>query len=439
MIKEHSFKRVAALAAIVLLAATAANAFQIAPIPAQPKPWYSINTTAGGALDSIEDLNGDGRRDFIVGAESLSRVEVRSGLNGALLGVILGPPFSDFGHDVASTGDVDGDGLEDILIGAPSDASSGQAYLYSSATLTPLRIWGPSTGAGGGGNYGWAVSRAGQINGTGPEEVLVTMPLYAPAGQSHVGLMEAVDVAVGTAVIHTITGTTSYEELGDSVANLGNVDADGINDFVIGASRFFGPTGIVCQPANIPGIARVYSGVSLNFGPGAEVLLGSTIGAGPADTFGFAVGSAGDINNDGTGDLLVGAPDICPLTTPAAYAYSGAAIAGGGGGVVAPWQTLVSTVNTCLHYGWAVSGVGNIVGANFDEYLVSAPSIFGSCGNKGRVFLHNGRSGNIIYNLTVGAATSTFGYDVSELDVVGNRNYFIISDPNAGKVYVYRL
>lgn len=411
----HRVLKASAFAILVLaLVATTVHAAIIAPV--QPIPRFTINAGAE-SLDSIADINGDGRRDLILGNPNSNLVQLRSGTNGALLGTINAPAgFCGFGHDVASIGDVDGDGLEDVLIGAPDCV--GQAFIYSSATLLPLRNWGPSSGTGGG-LYGTAVARAGNLNGTGTEEVIVSAPLFNTGGSSsHIGLVEVIDVVLpSTAVVATITGTANYEEFGDSLAYMGDTNGDGVDDFAVGSTRFFGAGGTVCQPFNQVGMAQVFSGATF-------LPLVTSFGTGPADTYGFAVAAA-DLSNNGVNNLIVGAPDFCPLTTPTVYTDTG---------LVIPTPT-----NVCRHFGWAVSGVGNIKGTAYDEFVVGAPVVFGGCGLAGRAYVYNGRNGVLLWTLSVSGASATFGHDVTELEVVGALNYFAVADPGANRVHVYGI
>jgi len=388
-------------------------------IPINPLPLLVINTGAT-SLDSIADLNGDGLRDLILGDADNDVVELRSGRNGALLATIPGTPGSQFGYDVASIRDVDGDGLEDVLVGAPSfyqppNPNVGRAYLFSSSTLFALRVWTASTPAPSFA-YGWAVASAGQNNGTGSDEVVVTDLQYTPPGMiANVGLVELVDVSGVPTAIGTVVGTADYEELGSSVANLGDRTGDGIDELVVGSTRFFFPGGTSCLPgANTFGVATEYDGATLT-------PLAVLTGSGPADTFGFSVAAA-NLDLDGLNEIIVGAPDLCPLSTPMAYTETG---------LVIP-----SPANPNVHFGWSVSGVGNIVGNAYDEIVVGAPQVFGG-GFTGRAYLINGRNGSVLTTLMPAGAGARFGLDVTELFVANGINYFAVADPDAGRVHVY--
>ena len=124
------------------------------------------------------------------------------------------------------------------------------------------------------------------------------------------GLLTAAAPAQST--LFEIDGDGQNDRFGNSVSPAGDVDNDGVEDFVVGAPEngnvFSGGTGY----------ARVYSGVD------ASVLL-TISGVGGAIAFGNSVAGVGDLNGDGHGDIAVGAPfeDGPGLSRGRIYVYSG--------------------------------------------------------------------------------------------------------------------
>lgn len=98
--------------------------------------------------------------------------------------------------------------------------------------------------------------------------------------------------AAGQTELYRLDGNPG-QEFGFSVAVIGDVDADGADDFVVGAPR---------AAANDSGRARVFSGRS-------GAVLYTVDGAGPDDYFGYSVAAPGDLDGDGVPDWIVAAPE----------------------------------------------------------------------------------------------------------------------------------
>jgi len=123
------------------------------------------------------------------------------------------------------------------------------------------------------------------------------LPLPAPAPIPCLQLLAAPTAAqVGGSWDSALQtqGAGSFDHHGQSVASAGDVDADGVEDFVVGAPNLFGYSGRLAY-------AEVYSGLD------GGLLLRLESGE-PGDEFGAAVAAAGDLDGDGHGDLIVGAP-----------------------------------------------------------------------------------------------------------------------------------
>lgn len=93
--------------------------------------------------------------------------------------------------------------------------------------------------------------------------------------------------------IFSLDGDAIYDELGISVAGVGDVDKDGQPDFAIGAHQIAGI-----------GFVRVHSGAD---GRVLHTFRGDNLD----DTFGRSVARIGDVDKDGFADILVGAPQEC--------------------------------------------------------------------------------------------------------------------------------
>jgi hypothetical protein len=194
------------------------------------------NAVAGGF-----DLDRDGWPDFVIGAHladsngaDAGLARAFSGRDGAVLLTVRGDVWGDhMGAAVAPAGDVDGDGWTDLVIGAPwADpvaSKSGLVRVYSGATGAPLRTF---FGEGLGHEFGGAVAHLGDVDGDGFADVLAAAPEDKRFGDD-AGSVRVFSGQDGH-VIHQLWGSGAYEYFGFSVAG-GDVDGDGVPDLIVGA------------------------------------------------------------------------------------------------------------------------------------------------------------------------------------------------------------
>ncbi len=193
----------------------------------------------------------------------------------------LESPGASFGSDLADAGDVDGDGLRDLAVACAGDFT---VRVFSGRDRTPLLTLGLPLQPG----ASYVARAAGDVDDDGHADLIVGSP-------SHSGDAGRVIVLSGRtgAALHLIEGS-SGSRLGAGVAGVGDVNGDGHDDFAAGAPR----TTLFGSPV---GAARVYSGAS-------GAVLYTRFGTVSDSNLGAAVAGAGDVDGDGFGDLLIGAP-----------------------------------------------------------------------------------------------------------------------------------
>jgi hypothetical protein len=125
-----------------------------------------------------------------------------------------------------------------------------------------------------GDGYGWVAENLGDINGDGVNDFITSAPFYVENGLV-IGRAYVYSGADG-ALLNVVSGVGN-DLLGYGATRAGDVNADGVPDYIVGAS--------------LGGYAQVYSGAD-------HSLLLDLHGAG-SDRFGFSVGAAGDVNGDG--------------------------------------------------------------------------------------------------------------------------------------------
>ncbi len=236
-----------------------------------------------GASVAYSALAGTATGNYLIGAPLAGRVVVMS--PGAIASpnvdratsALSGSAAERFGAAVAGAGDVNNDGVLDVIVGAPEGA---RAYVFlgsgSSYGGTPITLTGVA-----GSHFGRVVAGARDVNHDNYADVLV-------ASDDRVQVFLGGASGTQTTPAVTWTGATGAQ-FGAAIAGVGDVNRDGFADVVVGA----------------PGAASasIYYGAATLPASASAVLTGAA-----GSEFGAAVRCAGDMNNDGTLDLLVGAP-----------------------------------------------------------------------------------------------------------------------------------
>jgi hypothetical protein len=361
----------------------------------------NIDDDAGISVSCAGDVDGDGLDDILVGAKKNDDGGSAAGKAYLVLGASLGSSpeidlsLADYsfvgeasgdnsGVDVSSAGDVDGDGLDDILVGASTNdgggSDSGRAYvvLGSSLGISPEIDLSDAdhsfVGENAGDYAGFAVSTAGDVDGDGLDDILVGAygnddggsfagKAYLVLGSSLLAGTQGIDLSLAD---HSFVGESAMDYLGVAISSAGDVDGDGLDDILVGARH------------NGVGIGKAYLILGASLGTTAEIDLSladhSFVGENIGDLAGWSVSSAGDVDGDGLGDLLVGAPHNNDGGSFAGKVYLifGASLGGAAEIDLSLADRSFMGENAEDYVGRSISSAGDVDGDGLDDILVGA-------------------------------------------------------------------
>ena len=311
----------------------------------------------------------------------------------------------------------------------------GAFAVYQIAGQTELYKFTGTSGE----DFGVTVSGAGDVNQDGYEDVIVGAPKADTTNGTDSGYARLFSGKDGT-ILYTFIGASADDYFGSSVAGAGDVNRDGYPDVIVGASRDDTING------TNSGSAWVFSGewiakTSNQQTPTTQkVLLSSPwIGDGPDDFFGGSVNRAGDVNRDGTQDLIVGAPEIGGTTINQGYLRVFSGIDGSE-------LRMISGESTGDGFGHPVSGAGDVNNDGYDDIIIGAPH---ADNGKGYIYVFSGKDWTrlckyYIYSSPTGH--NFFGASVSGAGDVNKDGYadVIVGSPrddwaslNSGSVWVF--
>jgi hypothetical protein len=420
-----STNRSTPLGAIISLIVLAALTWPLVAVGASPQEMGSVDLATQASLSIIGaaagdrtalrvsgagDVNGDGLSDVVVGASLADTFGTDSGaayvlfgtgaagsvplaaLGGSGFRIDGGVAAQNAGLVVAGAGDVNGDGLADVIVGAyPADQNgrqnSGSVWVvFGKRDLAVVHL--ATLGAGGfridgavaGDGAGFSVAGAGDVNGDGLADVLLSAR-FATAHGAETGSAYVVFGKQSSANVDLLSlggqgfridGEAAGDAAGYSVAGAGDVNLDGRADVVVGAVG-------ADHGRDASGSAYVVFGRTAtttidlgSLGGDGYRLDGATAG----EQTGWAVGGTGDINNDGRPDIVIGARSAraggLAISGSAYVVWGRPDTAGLDLGALGAGGFRIDGAAANDQAGWSVAGAGDFNGDRRPDVMVGA-------------------------------------------------------------------
>ena len=281
---------------------------------------------AGQHCAGVGDVSGDGVADLLLpsfghdarGSDSgaaylfLGPVSGEQGLESAFAWYLGEAADDNAGRTVGAAGDIDGDGSPDLLFGAPSSDNSapnaGTIYLVFGPHLAgehelaeaDARIMGQAEG-----DWLGDAESLGDMNQDGFGDLIIASQYDRSVGDD-AGVAYVVygpisgDLTLSDADVR-LTGEAPDDQAGSTAVSVGDVNADGFPDLLVGAR-------MADLGGRDSGAAYLFLGpvtASASLADADEIIPGSVPGS--LLGAGWSFSAAGDHDADGLDDFLVGA------------------------------------------------------------------------------------------------------------------------------------
>lgn len=352
----------------------------------------------GWSVSSAGDVNGDGYGDVIIGAIGCSHPEQNEGCAYVYLGSSAGlnttpawsvesnQAYAGFGYVVGSAGDVNHDGVGDVFVGAPNytngQASEGKVFVYHGSQangLSAVPNW-EKEGDQDNAHFGLSVSAAGDVNGDQFDDLIMGAPNASDSqpGEGKVFLFVGSASGLSATANWTVSGGQGDAHLGEAVSSAGDINGDGFSDVMVSApDHDNGETD--------EGIVFVYLG-SVDGVNTQPIWMGEGDQAGI--NYGVALASAGDVDQDGFADILIGANRF---TNGQENEGMGFLFYGTSNGIDSTRAWNIEGEQAYGNLGYALASAGDVNGDSYADILFSAPQMDYGETDEGKTFLYYGR------------------------------------------------
>jgi len=277
----------------------------------------------GHSIISLGDLNNDGGEEIMIGADGdgtdmqgkiyfFQSVDIKDTISADNAYLHLQGIYKNdrMGWVLDAGTDISGDGIPDLVVGAigcqMKGTMSGGIYILcgkrENNTVIYKQVNSMLYGESTNNSFGWSVNTHGDINNDGINDIIIGAPGYNDnTGRAYIFYGKNMpDMVAASDADIIISGENKGDYFGNSVTALKDLNSDNKNDLLI--------TAFMNSDAD-ENAGKAYIFYNKNFEKNVQSFDADVIISGeyPGDWFGESSAAAGDVNNDGREDLLIGA------------------------------------------------------------------------------------------------------------------------------------
>jgi hypothetical protein len=419
--------------------------------------WTFVNNQTSAQLGistSAADVNGDSYSDIIAGSLMYDAGETNEGRVYVFYGSASGLPATpswttesnivnlSLGQAVSTAGDINNDGYDEIMASSTAKVlpgtslNVGAVYIYYGSetgleTVATDTIYGEYDDD----DFGFMLAGGGNMNNDDYDDILISSDNFNLSGNARVYLFNGSETGINkeSSWGYGIKVTNSYT-YPRSIALNGDINADGIDDLLIGDHSYSSSNGR---------LLLFYGGeiIPLIFPDFDEDIYQASC------NFGYQVASTGDLNNDGFDDVMVAAPYFDNGSTDEGKVFC---FLGHISGLDTVYSSSAEGNQDYAYFGTAIDNIGDYNSDGYDDVIIGAPGFDHLLLDEGKVYVYKGITTGISYlpvKTYVGGQTSAnIGFSVSgvrdinndtKVDIAYASPYYDDGLVDQGKLWIY--
>jgi hypothetical protein len=302
-----------------------------------------------------------------------------------------------YGSIVKIIADLSGDGRPDLLVGCPAMSGRkgehiGRIYIYSSTGGKPIKVLRGETG---GSRFGQSLALIGDVDGDGLQDFLASAPGYAETDKEDMGRVYVYSSKTRSLLPEPLTGRMTSDMMGKALLAVGDANGNKVPDYLVSMPGD--------AKARAPGMVLLVEGKNGRAVQNFRGLRGDY-------SLGSALGRVADLDGDGADEFLCSCLHVAksgtfPIQRVHMYSIR----------MKKPIFTFEAP-EASLTFGTSLAGIHDTNGDGKPDFMIADPGYSEEeARGKGRIYIYSGKKGDLLGHITGAEAGDGFGRRIARI------------------------